>query len=262
VIGATVLWEIRDQQPEQLAALATVCRGNPHYGRLVEAIDGWKKRTPLEALQELDREQRADPALKEALAALLGYFVDDLLAEKALGPSIHVEGSVSGCNIVIGGQQVVWGDLIINQNVFTGPPLPENPREFGGRQTEFDALASRLKAGQTSAIQRLGGIGKTTLAKKLAYHLHQTGAFRTVVWTEVNQKPNPRALLTAWAKYDESHYQDDITQPLASLISAAKERLKNAIDTCPTCDTPQALIILDDIWPGVDLLMDDIPEEL
>ena len=74
LIGTSLLWEIRDKRPEQLQALAIACLNEGQSTRLIETMDGWKKRTSLEALEELDREQRKNESLKEALKAPIGLF--------------------------------------------------------------------------------------------------------------------------------------------------------------------------------------------
>jgi len=48
------------------------------------------------------------------------------------------------------------------------------PEYFGGRDAVYHELAGQLRSGAgLTAVQGLGGIGKTTLARQLAYDLHQ-----------------------------------------------------------------------------------------
>jgi hypothetical protein len=162
LMRAALLWPLRDQLPEHCDALTEACGGEPHLTVLIEAMDGWKKHKPLEALEELDRERRKSDTLQAALHSLLGFFAQDLFTEKAL--SIDIGGNVNGANVVIGGQQVVLGDLIIT---YIKPKVertcPKHPEHFGGRDTTLKGRIAKLAAGTSTAItttEALQGTGE------------------------------------------------------------------------------------------------------
>ena len=75
------------------------------------------------------------------------------------------------------------------QRQLTCPAPLAPPTHFGGRDTELTHLKQRLKSEETVAItsvEGLGGIGKTTVARQLAYDLYQEGdCFRAVLWLDV-----------------------------------------------------------------------------
>src|SRR5688572_19528132 len=81
-------------------------------------------------------------------------------------PNIHIEGNVSADILNIGGTQTIH----LAPKPRTCPPPPENPAQFGGRDKALETLLAKLKAGEDGAItavQGMGGMGKTTLAKVL-----------------------------------------------------------------------------------------------
>jgi len=80
------------------------------------------------------------------------------------------------------------------------PPAP--PTYFAGRRTHLDALAAALAAGQTTlltALQGMGGVGKTTTALKLAQEVADRfpgGVF----WADLPRHAgDPRPVLRSWA---------------------------------------------------------------
>jgi tetratricopeptide (TPR) repeat protein len=254
LIGAAALWEIRQKTPDQLAALETACPDPQERQLLLEALDGWGKRTPAEALSELDREQKAKPALRQAIEKLLGYFIETLFDEKIL--QINNSGTITGANNVIGGQQVVLGDLIIQQYIMpkaerTCPRPSEEPTHFGGRDTELEALISTLKAGGDCAITALngtGGLGKTTIARVLASKLYKDKTFRAVLWADVTQAPDFSTLMRGWANHADSAFTTEkrSNEQIAYQVKALLEGVIS--EQCQTCDPARVLMVLDDVW--------------
>lgn len=255
VIGASVLWAIREKTAEQVATLKVACADEAQQMLLLEALDGWKKRTEAEALHELNREQDKNPLLQEALKTLMGYFVKDLFEEKALAynQNISIEGNISGANVVVGGRQVVVGDLIIHytiqQKIRACPTAPKPPVHFAGRQTEIDEIKNLLRKKQNTAltsIQGMGGIGKTALAQKLASELPE---FSAVLWASIGQTPNPINTLINWAQHSDTDFNpsEEERKDPERLALRVQALLTNLIkEQCPGT----TLLILDDIWDG------------
>ncbi len=134
------------------------------------------------------------------------------------------------------------------------PKPPAKPSEFGGRDEQLKTLKARLKAGQTTAItaavQGLGGIGKTTLARMLAHELHADKTFRAVLWANVTRNPSAPGIIRDWViKHADSAYSAVEFSDPAALAADAKRRLEDVInELCEDCDPPRVLIVLDDVW--------------
>lgn len=138
-----------------------------------------------------------------------------------------------------------------NKNSFCPQP-PRPPDHFGGRDEIYELLKARLKAGQTTvitAIQGLGGIGKTTLARQLAYELYLDRTFNAVLWTPVTRSPDIFSLLTEWGRYGDLSYTPDQKLTVNQVAQQVRVLLDHAIKTsCQQCDTMRLLIVLDDVW--------------
>src|SRR5437899_982723 len=105
--------------------------------------------------------------------------------------NIHT-GDITGGIVGVGGQQTFEGDVYTNTGsgnqtivksllVRACPTPPVEPDHFGGRDVALAEITEKLKRGQTSvitAVHGLGGIGKTTLAKKAANVLYRDKTFR------------------------------------------------------------------------------------
>jgi hypothetical protein len=135
------------------------------------------------------------------------------------------------------------------QRTCPAPPAP--PIHFGGRDTPKTKLSEILKAGQTAAIVAvagLGGIGKTTLARKLANELYEQKIFRAVLWADVGKEPQILTLLQNWATYADPTFQpgDRSLRPVAWHVKALLETL--IAEKCQECVPARTLVVLDDVW--------------
>jgi tetratricopeptide (TPR) repeat protein len=160
------------------------------------------------------------------------------------------------------------------------PPLPTRstapapPDHFTGRQAELDALAQALTTGDTpqaiTALQGMGGIGKTALAAQLAAQLD--GAFPGgVFWADLPaNQGDPLPVLAAWARLC-GHDVSALPDPQAR-AQAVRGILAGRI-----AEQGRLLVVLDDVragWldgarllgaarpPGVPLLLTTRDEEL
>jgi len=165
-----VLWAVRDAPHDdaQEEALRTACGDDKHMEPLLRAVGGWDDITPLEAARKLSKRQHESDELRGALTALMGTFVEILLAEKMLQQTqnITVEGDVHGANINIGGYQVFTGETIfqyIRPVISTCPTAPKPPDHFTGREAELRDLRDKL-TGHSYKIRANIGHGMTTIA--------------------------------------------------------------------------------------------------
>ncbi len=135
------------------------------------------------------------------------------------------------------------------QRICPTPPPP--PDFFGGRERELAELKARVKAGQPvaiTAIQGMGGVGKTTLARKIANDLfYDEKIFRTVLWADLGREPNVYRLLANWASYADFGFtfSGESLEQLAHRVRSMLEDL--IVEKCEECEGGRSLVILDDV---------------
>jgi tetratricopeptide (TPR) repeat protein len=132
------------------------------------------------------------------------------------------------------------------------PTPPAAPDYFGGREEVLIRLRDRLLGEQKSntlAVVGLGGIGKTTLVKKLAHELfYQDKAIQAVLWAELARQPDPLNLLLSWAYYANPlfNYSNQTLPQLALQVKALLENL--LINQADATRPNRILVVLDDVW--------------
>ena len=136
---------------------------------------------------------------------------------------------------------------MVRPRVRACPTPPRVPEHFAGRDAIAEDLRAKLKAGEATAITAvhgLGGIGKTTLAQKLANDLYADGTFSAVLWSNVTRSADPVALLSSWAYYGDPEFTAANT-PTHDLPYRVKALLDDVIsENC----AGRVLVVLDDVW--------------
>ena len=174
---------------------------------------------------------------------------------------------------IIGVTQVA-GDYYAAPPAPTRATAPAPPAYFTGRHDELNALAQALTSGDTpqaiTALQGMGGIGKTALAAQLAARLN--GAFPGgVFWADLPANGgDPLPVLAAWARLC-GHDVSALPDPQAR-AQAVRGILAGRVK-----EQGRLLVVLDDVrggWldgaralqsarpPGVPLLLTTRDEEL
>jgi tetratricopeptide (TPR) repeat protein len=169
------------------------------------------------------------------------------------GSGAYIEGKTE----ISGGTNVFGGNVIIpSAKRYRCPKYEQPPEYFAGRDTELTELRAKLKGNELlaiTALNGLGGIGKTTLARKLAFDLcHEAGSeqvFRAVLWLELAQQPDEGRLLERLAKQVETDFARLPDEDLSNLADRVQATLQEAIEgQCPHCGLDRILFVLDDVW--------------
>ena len=172
----------------------------------------------------------------------------------------HIEGGGVG----VGGDLDMSGGVLAGRDVIQHITYPEAPRRracptappppphFTGREEQLAELIRLLREGQAvalTAVQGMGGLGKTALAQKLAQVACVECDFTAVLWADVTRNPNPSRVLRAWAAHaDPALHRPDVPLPDDAIIRALLTGL--IAELCPG----RVLVILDDVWPnGVEI---------
>lgn len=259
VFAAGLLWPVREAgaEDEQRDAVREVCGGKDEAKPLLRVIREWQDYVT--AASELTDAIKENDLLIIALEKVIAYFQDALLDAEFMTIDIR-DSTVQGAIVNIGGKQFFYGDVAITiiqhqESIVTCPPPPAEPIQFGGREKELSDLCAQLRENEPIAIiavSGLGGIGKTTLARKLANILYTEKAFRAVLWASITRNPDPLSILQVWAKYGDSSYSlPDV--PPEQIAMQVKGLLEMAINTsCEHCESDRILVVLDDVWDDQD----------
>jgi tetratricopeptide (TPR) repeat protein len=130
---------------------------------------------------------------------------DPRIANVGSGAAATQGGVASGAGgIAVGGD--VDGGIHYHAAPGTGllrPAPPAPPPHFTGREAELDRFAQRLTSGENvaiTALQGLGGIGKTALAQKLAERIRPQFP-GGVLWWSLGPQPDVITALDVWARH-------------------------------------------------------------
>ncbi|HEX2909351.1 MAG TPA: tetratricopeptide repeat protein [Chloroflexia bacterium] len=148
---------------------------------------------------------------------------------------------------------------VYNQPDQEKPPCPqinEPNSHFGGRDVELAELKLKLKSEKRvalTAVNGLGGIGKTALARQLAYDLTREPdserCFRAALWLEVTDQPDEERLLLQLGGQVEKSFVRGEKETLEQLRLRVRQTLQAAINyRCAHCGPDRVLLVLDDVW--------------
>ncbi|MBP7686948.1 MAG: tetratricopeptide repeat protein [Thermoflexales bacterium] len=147
----------------------------------------------------------------------------------------------------------------------TPPPLPPTPPRppdhFTGREADLDKFTRLLTSGQSvaiTALHGLGGIGKTSLAQKLAEQLglgdregrpYFPGG---VLWWTLGPTPDVITALDVWARHVDAHIDLSSLPTPEMRAEAVRPLLAKLGKLC---------VIIDDVWdaPSFNVLKSAIP---
>jgi hypothetical protein len=142
-----------------------------------------------------------------------------------------------------------------------GPPPPEAPPPtFTGRESYLAELEEALTQPQgelvaLTALQGLGGIGKTATAQMCAHRLREYFP-AGVYWAELGQTPDPLTILSRWARWagGDVSGEPEAKNRAVTVRTLLARRLE---------EVGPLLIVLDDAWSAepVGLLLAARPAE-
>lgn len=198
--------------------------------------------------------------------------MDEHKPDKSTTNEINVTNSpinteIGGINNII----TIEGGVTITKALPPSPPTCPTPKpppdHFGGRGAalnDLKALVGREATVAITALHGLGGIGKTTLARQLAYDLYQSRQCRAILWAEVRASPDPRSVLQEWGQYADYRYATP-DLPIQQIAQQVKAMLDKAIPAaCAECDGNRVLVVFDNVWDSsreaVTLLREACPQ--
>jgi tetratricopeptide (TPR) repeat protein len=172
------------------------------------------------------------------------------MATDATDPAISNTGSgaiASRGGIAAGAKGIAAGrDVHVHHHAASEEPVlrptsPAPPAHFTGHQDDLDRFTQLLTSGQNVAITALhgmGGIGKTSLALKLAEQLHPhfPGG---VLWWSLGPTPDVVTALDVWARHANPH---------ADLSTFSTAEARSEVVRSMLAKLDKLCILIDDVW--------------
>ncbi|KAI9162369.1 hypothetical protein LWI28_026612 [Acer negundo] len=131
----------------------------------------------------------------------------------------------------------------------TWHPSSKPFEDFESRRSTVENILNELRNPNVNmvGVYGMGGIGKTTLAKEVGKQAEEQRLFDEVVFVEVSEKPDTRKIQGAIADKLGLEFREETESGRARKLC---ERLKKE---------SKILLILDNIWKGIDLEIVGIP---
>lgn len=186
------------------------------------------------------------------------------MATDATDPAIGNTGSgaiASRGGIAAGAKGIAAGrDVHVHHHAASEEPVlhptpPAPPAHFTGHEEDLTRFAQLLISGQTVAITALygmGGIGKTSLALKLAEQLHPHFP-GDVLWWSLGPNPDVVTALDVWARHANPH---------ADLSAFSTARVRAEVVRPMLAKLEKLCVIIDDVWDAgsFDVLKNAVPQ--
>ncbi|NDJ51707.1 MAG: hypothetical protein GYB68_01325, partial [Chloroflexi bacterium] len=185
------------------------------------------------------------------------------MTHNSINQNVTVNDTVDGDVITIGSIDNFYGTIYQYRQEKRAPfacnTAPDPPAYFAGRSDYLKTLTDALQTEEAvalTAVRGMGGIGKTTLAQKLA----QDERFGVVLWAELGEnyrEINESTILKRWVQ-DLARIRLADDMKLADMRLAARDAVQWAVEA-DQCQGP-LLLVLDDVWPSTISLADSFRE--
>lgn len=165
---------------------------------------------------------------------------DPAISNTGSGAIASGSGAIAaGAKSVVAGRDMYYHAAAEETVLRPTPPAP--PAHFTGHEDELARFAQLLTSGQSVAITALhgmGGIGKTSLALKLAERLlpHFPGG---VLWWSLGPTPDVVTALDVWARH---------AYPRADLSAFPCADTRAAVVRPMLAKLAKLCVIIDDVW--------------
>jgi len=167
--------------------------------------------------------------------------------EKQPHVNISAGGDVNADGDVVGRDKITTTNTTNITNYQEAPLAaspaapPQPPAHFAGREATLEKLSQLLTSGENlaiTAVQGMGGIGKTALAQKLAERVraHFPGG---VLWWTLGPSPDVFTALDVWARHAE---------PRADLSALPEARARAAVVRSLLAKLGRLCVMVDDVW--------------
>ncbi len=225
LLAMGVLWPVRvpvqEFDGDAIDAIRSIA--GVHSKLILRAVQEWEG-DQLEAARGLAAAATANPALAEALAAIVSHFdAANMLSARLGALPPQVVNQIKAALVNIGGIiNIASLTLNVAHTVeIPPPPRPELPPEttnFVGRSQELSYYAEMLATRHLAVISGMVGVGKTTLAAVLA---RQCSDEDHIFWHTFHALESIEVVIWKLAGFLAWHGQDELWRMLQSARQTA-----------------------------------------
>lgn len=230
LLATGVLWPVRQavQEFDGDAIDAIRAIAGPQSKHILRAVQAWDEddgmadpSQQLAAARALSAAAQENPALAEALAALVAHFdAANLLATRLGAMPPEVVNRIQAALVNIGGLINIQSlHLNVTHTLEIPPPprpdRPPEPIEFLGRATELAHYAEMLADHRLAVISGMAGVGKTALAATLARQVMGSRP-DAIFWHSFRAGEGIEVIIWKLAAFLAWHGQDELWRMLQS----------------------------------------------